>query len=59
MPGRFLQIEKWIALYMLETLQGVHMPRAINERYLKKYFPSVLGRSLSDVQTMADIQYHP
>jgi hypothetical protein len=27
--------------YMLETLQGEHLTRAINRRYLKKYFPSV------------------
>jgi hypothetical protein len=27
--------------YMLETLQGEHLSRAINERYLKQYFPSV------------------
>ena len=27
--------------YMLETLQGDHLPRAINGRYLKKYYPDV------------------
>ena len=27
--------------YLLETLQGEHLTRAINGRYLKKYFPSV------------------
>jgi hypothetical protein len=27
--------------YMLETLKGDRLPRAINGRYLKKYFPSV------------------
>jgi len=27
--------------YMLETLQGDRLPRAINGRYLKKYYPSV------------------
>ena len=27
--------------YMLETLQGDHLPRAISVRYLKTYFPSV------------------
>jgi hypothetical protein len=27
--------------YLLETLQGESLPRAINERYLKRYFPSV------------------
>ena len=27
--------------YLLETLQGERLTRAINERYLKKYFPSV------------------
>ena len=27
--------------YLLETLQGKHLTRAINGRYLKKYFPSV------------------
>jgi hypothetical protein len=27
--------------YMLETLQVEHLTRALNRRYLKKYFPSV------------------
>jgi hypothetical protein len=27
--------------YLLETLQGDSLPRAINGRHLKKYFPSV------------------
>jgi hypothetical protein len=27
--------------YLLETLQGESLPRAINGRYLKRYFPSV------------------
>jgi len=27
--------------YVLETLQGECLPRAINGRYLKQYFPSV------------------
>jgi hypothetical protein len=27
--------------YMVETLQGQRLPRAINERYLKKFHPSV------------------
>jgi len=27
--------------YLLETLQGKHLTRAINGRYLKKYFPSI------------------
>jgi hypothetical protein len=27
--------------YMLEMLQGDCLPKAINERYLKEYFPSV------------------
>ena len=27
--------------YMMETLQGDRLPRAINGRYLKKYYPSV------------------
>ena len=27
--------------YMMETVQGEHLPRAINGRYLKKYYPSV------------------
>ena len=27
--------------YMLETLQGDRLPKAINGRYLKKYYPSV------------------
>jgi hypothetical protein len=27
--------------YLLETLQGEHLNRAFNERYLKRYFPSV------------------
>jgi hypothetical protein len=26
---------------MLKTLQGEHLPRALNGRYLKKYYPSV------------------
>ena len=27
--------------YMVETLQGKRLPRALNGRYLKKYYPSV------------------
>ena len=27
--------------YMMETVQGERLPRAINGRYLKKYYPSV------------------
>ena len=27
--------------YMMEMLQGDHLPRAINGRYLKKYYPNV------------------
>jgi hypothetical protein len=27
--------------YMLKTLRGEHLPRAINGRYLKKYYPTV------------------
>ena len=27
--------------YMVETLQGERLPRALNRRYLKKYYPSV------------------
>jgi hypothetical protein len=27
--------------YMLKTLRGEHLPRALNGRYLKKYYPSV------------------
>ena len=27
--------------YMMQTLQGDRVPRAINGRYLKKYYPSV------------------
>ena len=27
--------------YMVETMQGEHLPRALNGRYLKKYYPSV------------------
>ena len=27
--------------YMVETMQGGHLPRALNGRYLKKYYPSV------------------
>ena len=27
--------------YMVETLQGERLPRALNGRYLKKYYPSV------------------
>jgi hypothetical protein len=41
MPSRFLQIEEWIALYMLEMLQGDRLARTFNEIYLKKYFSSV------------------
>jgi hypothetical protein len=27
--------------YILKTLRGEHLPRALNGRYLKKYYPSV------------------
>jgi hypothetical protein len=27
--------------YMLKTLRGEHIPRSLNGRYLKKYYPSV------------------
>ena len=27
--------------YMVETLQGEHLPRALNGRYLKKYYPRI------------------
>ena len=27
--------------YMVETIRGEHLPRALNGRYLKKYYPSV------------------
>jgi hypothetical protein len=27
--------------YMLKILRGEHLPRALNGRYLKKYYPSV------------------
>jgi hypothetical protein len=27
--------------YILETLEGVVFPRALNEKYLKKYYPSI------------------
>ena len=27
--------------YMVETMQRERLPRALNERYLKKYYPSV------------------
>ena len=27
--------------YMMETLQGERLPRAINGRYLKKFYPSI------------------
>jgi hypothetical protein len=27
--------------YMLKTLRGEHLPRALNGRYLKKHYPSV------------------
>ena len=27
--------------YIVETLQGDRLPRALNGRYLKKYYPSV------------------
>jgi hypothetical protein len=32
--------------YMVETLQGQRLPRALNGRYLKKFHPSVLARCL-------------
>ena len=32
--------------YMLETLQGESLPRAINRRYLKRYFSSVWQEAL-------------
>jgi hypothetical protein len=38
--------------YLLETMKGEHHNRAFNERYLKKYFPSVsslFGFVLTDV----------
>jgi len=28
--------------YILETLEGVMFPRALNGKYLKKYYPSIL-----------------
>jgi hypothetical protein len=27
--------------YILETLEGVIFPRALNKKYLKKYYPSI------------------
>jgi len=42
--------------YMMETLQGVRLPRAINGKYLKKYNPSVWQ---SAKMKMADIGYRP
>jgi len=27
--------------YILETLEGVKFPRALNGKYLKKYYPSI------------------
>ena len=27
--------------YILETLEGVEFPRALNGKYLKKYYPSI------------------
>jgi hypothetical protein len=32
---------------MVEMLQGERLPRALNGRYLKKYFP-VFGKTLED-----------
>jgi len=29
--------------YILETLEGVEFPRALNGKYLKKYYPSIYG----------------
>ena len=40
--------------YMLETLQGESLTKAINGRYLKKYFSKCLARNLSALQIMAD-----
>jgi len=28
-------------VYILETLEGVEFPRALNRKYLKKYYPSI------------------
>ena len=33
--------------YMVETLQGERLPRALNRRYLKKYY-SAFGKTLED-----------
>ena len=27
--------------YILETLEGIEFPRALNDKYLKKYYPSI------------------
>ena len=40
--------------YMLEMLQGDYLPRVINGRCLKKYFPSVWQEFYSALQIMAD-----
>ena len=40
--------------YLLETLLGERLTRAINGRYLKKVFSKCLSRSLSALQAMAD-----
>jgi hypothetical protein len=39
--------------YMLKMLQGGSLLRAINERYLKRHFPSVRQEAYSTFQTMA------
>ena len=33
--------------YMVETMQGERLPRALNGRYLKKYYPAC-GKTLED-----------
>jgi hypothetical protein len=40
--------------YLLETLQGEHLTRAFDGRYLKKIFFKCFARSLSALQIMAD-----
>jgi hypothetical protein len=39
-PYKIIKVISGIS-YMMETVQGERLPRAINGRYLKKYYPNV------------------
>ena len=43
--------------YMVETMQGERLPRALNGRYLKKYYPS-MWQDASRTKT-AGTEYRP